>query len=209
MASAVQDDIPVLNREKVITVYIKPEIWSKTSSINLIERVYRAMSNETYLKLVVTPKDRFANLIGPGNADLLQKSVGQNHVLKIVDNLDGSYEMEMMMHGDYQGDLNLQPTFRSLSTDQERSGETTIVTENPGTLQQSLPFSEISPTVINSSTGQTAINETTHENPNTEIGIIQPTQTTGETNHNTPQQTNTSVGNEGSAMEAPLSQVLP
>jgi hypothetical protein len=141
IASAVQDNISVLNREKVVTVDIKPEIWSKASSINLIEREYRATSNQTHLKLVIIPQDRFGNLIGSGNADLLKISAGQVQVLKIVDKLDGSYEIEIIIPGDYQNEFNLQPTFHRLKLGQRfAETDTTVIIEDGSSLEQPAIF---------------------------------------------------------------------
>lgn len=113
--------VSVLNREKVFTVYVKPKIRPQTSSLNVIKREYRAVDKQTYVKLTVTPKDRFGNQIGPGHADLLKLDVKQGQVVKIVDKLDGSYEVEMMIPGNYKGKPGLRPAFRRLDAGQKRT----------------------------------------------------------------------------------------
>lgn len=113
--------VSVLNREKVFTVHVKPKIRPQMSSLNVIKREYRAVDKQTYVKLTVTPKDRFGNQVGPGHADLLKLDVKQGQVIKIVDKLDGSYEVEMMMPGNYEGKPGLRPAFRRLAVGQKRS----------------------------------------------------------------------------------------
>ncbi len=111
--------VSVLNRENVFTVYVKPKIRPQMSSLNVIKREYRAADKQTYVKLTVTPKDRFGNQVGPGYADLLKLDIKQGHVVKIVDKLDGSYEVEIMMPGNYKGKPGLQPAFRRLNAGQK------------------------------------------------------------------------------------------
>ena len=91
------------------------------SSLNVIKREYRAVDKETYVKLTVTPKDRFGNQIGPGREDLLKLDVKQGQVVKIVDKLDGSYEVEVIIPGNYKGKPGLRSTFRRLDVGQKRT----------------------------------------------------------------------------------------
>ncbi len=113
--------VSVLNREKVFTVHVKPKIRPQMSSLNVIKREYRVVDKQTYVKLTVTPKDRFGNQVGPGHTDLLKLDVKQGQVVKIVDKLDGSYEVEMMMPGNYKGKPSLRPAFRRLDAGQKRT----------------------------------------------------------------------------------------
>ncbi|KPK04550.1 MAG: hypothetical protein AMJ56_17240 [Anaerolineae bacterium SG8_19] len=116
-----KEKVSILNREKVFTVHIKPKIRPQLSSLNVIKREYNAADEKTHVTLAITPKDSFGNLIGPGQADLLKLDVKQGQVAKIVDNLDGSYEVEMIVPGNYKGRPNLWPTFRPLDAGQKRT----------------------------------------------------------------------------------------
>lgn len=111
--------VSVLNREKVFTVHVRPKIQPQRSSLSVVRREYRPVDKQTYVKLIVTPKDRFGNHVGPGHEDLLKLDVKQGKVVKIVDKLDGSYEVEMMVPGNYRDKPGLQPTFRRLDAGQK------------------------------------------------------------------------------------------
>jgi hypothetical protein len=110
----------VLNREKVMTVYLRPQTHRKRSSLSVLQREYRTAEKQTYLKVTVTPKDLFDNNLGPGQADLLKFDVKNSKVIRIVDKLDGTYEVEMMVVGNYTRTPNLLSTFRHLDVGRKK-----------------------------------------------------------------------------------------
>lgn len=113
----------VLNREKAMTVYLRPRINRKQSSLRVLQREYRAMEKRTYLKMTIAPKDLFGNSLGPGQADLLKFDAKNSRVLKVVDKLDGTYEVDMTVAGDYKREPGLLSTFRRLETGRKRKRE--------------------------------------------------------------------------------------
>ncbi len=113
----------VLNREKVMTVYLRPRINRKQSSLRVLQREYRAMEKRTYLKMTIAPKDLFGNNLGPGQANLLKFDAKNSRVLKVVDKLDGTYEVDMIVAGDYKREPGLLSTFRHLETGGKRKRE--------------------------------------------------------------------------------------
>ncbi|MHC4168093.1 MAG: choice-of-anchor X domain-containing protein [Planctomycetota bacterium] len=104
----------MLNREKLMSVYLRPRIHRRRSSLTVLQREYRPATKQTYLKVAVTPKDSFENDLGPGQADLLKFDVKNSRVLRIVDKSDGTYEVEIMAAGDYTAKPGLLSTFRRL-----------------------------------------------------------------------------------------------
>jgi len=58
------------------------------------------------------PTDRYGNRIGPGHEGIVRAGVRLGKVIKIFDKLDGTYEVEMMIKGNYDMmKLNLLPLF--------------------------------------------------------------------------------------------------
>lgn len=105
---------PILNREKLMTVYLRPRIHRGRSSVTVLQREYRPARKQTYLKATVNPKDSLGNDLGPGQTDLLRFDVKNSRVLRIVDKLDGTYEVEIMVPGNYTAKPGLLSTFRRL-----------------------------------------------------------------------------------------------
>jgi len=59
------------------------------------------------------PLDSYGNRIGPGHEDIVRACVEQGKVIEILDKLEGSYEVEMMIEGNYDmTKMLLQPLFR-------------------------------------------------------------------------------------------------
>jgi hypothetical protein len=112
--------VSVLNREKVFTVLVRPKILPQKSLLSVVKREYNAAKKQTYVKLSVTPMDRFGNQIGPGQQALLKLDVRQGKEIKVLDKLDGSYDMEMVVPGNYQGKPSLKSTFRLLIENQKQ-----------------------------------------------------------------------------------------
>jgi hypothetical protein len=104
-----------VNREKFMTVYMKPRVNPRKSSLSVLKREYLAAEKQTLVKMIITPMDQFGNKVGPGSEDLLKLDVEQGKVIKVVDKLNGSYEVDMVVPGKYQGSPVLQPTFRRLN----------------------------------------------------------------------------------------------
>lgn len=107
------DKTSALNREKVYTMYVKPRIRAQISELNVVERKYLVREKSTYLKLNITPKDRFGNLIGPGRTDMLKLDLKKSEIVNIKDNLDGSYEVELKVPGNYKAIPGLISVSRS------------------------------------------------------------------------------------------------
>jgi len=97
-----------LNREKLISVPVRAIICPAASMPNIKVREYRLATKQTYLKFLVTPRDRFNNKIGPGKEHMIATDV-KGKVISVVDKLDGSYEIEMTVDGKYDGDILVLP----------------------------------------------------------------------------------------------------
>ncbi|HUU19503.1 MAG TPA: hypothetical protein VMW72_20305 [Sedimentisphaerales bacterium] len=80
--------------------------------MSVLQREYRPAEKQTYLKVTITPKDSFDNNLGPGQSGLLKFDVKNSKVLRIVDKLDGTYEVEMMVVGNYTERPGLLSTSR-------------------------------------------------------------------------------------------------
>jgi len=103
--------LSTLNRERVVTLHVKPGIRSEVSPLKVIDRKYAKVDNQTYLKLSVTPRDRFGNKLGPGYADALDFGAKGSQIVSIVDKLDGTYEVELKIAGNYKGKPGIRATF--------------------------------------------------------------------------------------------------
>lgn len=113
-ASPSQRVSTALSREKLISVPISAVIYPTTSIPNIKVREYRPDTKETYIKFLVTPRDRFNNKIGPGKEHLIATEV-KGKVIKIVDMLDGSYEIEITVNGKYDSDILVLPVKKAAS----------------------------------------------------------------------------------------------
>ncbi len=88
-AHAHDDQCDPVQREILRMVRVKPEVSSKLTCIDIIPR-------ERRYKIVITPKDDLGHFIGPGHADAFEiKADGLDQAGPIVDNIDGSYCVEM------------------------------------------------------------------------------------------------------------------
>jgi len=103
--------IAMLNREKVMTVRMNPRIRPQMSPVQVLNREFQAADKRTHMSMNITPKDRFGNLLGPGKADLLQLDVRGTRVINAVDKLNGTYEVEVTVPGEYRGTPGLLATF--------------------------------------------------------------------------------------------------
>jgi len=99
------------NREKVISVPIHAAVHPQSSGIRIKARDFKPETRETTVKFVVTPLDRFSNKVGPGIAAQLGFDV-KGKIVAINDLSDGSYEVEMVIPGDYRNEISILPVSR-------------------------------------------------------------------------------------------------
>ena len=92
------------NREKVISIPIHAAIHPQSTEVRINVRDFRPESKKTTLKFVVTPRDRFGNKVGPGRAAQIGFDV-KGKIISINDLSDGSYEVEMIVPGDFRKDI--------------------------------------------------------------------------------------------------------
>jgi len=96
------------NREKVISIPIHAAVHPQSTGIRIKARDFKPEMKETTVKIVVTPRDRFGNMVGPGYAAQIGFDV-KGKVVSIHDLSDGSYEVEMIIPGDYRKDISVLP----------------------------------------------------------------------------------------------------
>lgn len=101
-----------ITREKTLSVLVSPKIHPKSSKVNILQREFREKANTTYLKFYVIPKDRYGGYLGPGHPDLIRFDVKEGKVIYVLDKLDGSYEIEMTIEGNYKKGISLLPYYR-------------------------------------------------------------------------------------------------
>jgi len=100
-----------LSREKTLSVLVGPQLSVKRSAINILQKKFNQATNNTYFKLKIVPTATSGTLIGPGNADLLRLDVKNGNVTNIIDNLDGTYEVEMLVPGSFTKPIKLIPKY--------------------------------------------------------------------------------------------------
>ncbi|MBN1595929.1 hypothetical protein JW933_08405, partial [candidate division FCPU426 bacterium] len=103
-----------ISREKFVALHLRPRIQPQKSALKVVQREYRATDKLTWVQMTVTPKDRFGNKLGPGCGDLLQVDAKQAKIVEVKDKLDGSYEVQMTVPGDYKANPGLKSVFRRL-----------------------------------------------------------------------------------------------
>jgi hypothetical protein len=97
-----------LNRERVISIPIHAAVHPQSTNIRIKVREFKPDAKETTVKFVVTPRDRFGNKVGPGSAAQLGFDA-KGRIVAINDLSDGSYEVEMLIPGDYRKDISVLP----------------------------------------------------------------------------------------------------
>ena len=101
-----------ITREEIRTVLVTPRVDPGKSKVSILKRSFNESNNTTYVKFCVLPEDRYGNRIGPGHEGIVRAGVRLGKVIKIFDKLDGAYEVEMMIEGNYDMmKLNLLPLF--------------------------------------------------------------------------------------------------
>ena len=100
-----------ITREETRSVLVTPRVDPRTSKISILRRSFNESDNTTYVKFCVLPTDRYGNRIGPGHDGIVKAGVRLGKVTKILDKLDGTYEVEMMIEGNVMMKLNLLPLF--------------------------------------------------------------------------------------------------
>jgi hypothetical protein len=98
-----------VSREKTLSALVVSAVDPKKSNVSLIRETFNERANMTRLDFRVVPVDRFGDQIGPGNAALIKLDVRRGRVVHVVDRLDGSYEVEMVIKGEYDQGVRLVP----------------------------------------------------------------------------------------------------
>jgi len=107
MARAPATGKPTISREKTLSVRVLPRMDPRKSTLDVLTREFLRATDVTYVRLKAVPVDRYGNMLGAGNAHLVGLDVTDGNVLDVVDNLDGSYEMRVILKGKLEREMSL------------------------------------------------------------------------------------------------------
>lgn len=95
------------NREKLISVPLRPRISSDLSRVKILNRIYE--NNLSTITFEVTPVDRFGNMVGLGLENLIRTDIPGATIEKVTDRMNGTYEVVITVKGVYEKPVNILP----------------------------------------------------------------------------------------------------